>query len=294
MKVLVVGATGYIGRAVCEALASHGHRVLAMVRDSTPSRAHAGADVVRGDITDVASLVSAALNADAVVYAVQYHGEDGFAVESAALTALSDALARNKKRMLYTSGVWTYGSTFPNVANEETPPHPIAIVAKRPELENILLNSVANGLHAIVIRPGDVYGRGGGIPAMWVQSAHENGAARIIGDGTNHWPMIHIDDLASLYVLALEKAAAGSAYIAADETQLTVNAMAEAASRGAGKNGAVVHWPLEEARKAMGLFADALVLNQLVTSAKARRELQWSTRSSTAVDDLQAGSYVRA
>lgn len=294
MKTLVIGATGYVGGAICDALKTHGHAVLALVREGSANRAPAGTDSVVGDVTKPASLVAAAQGADAVVYAVQYNGDDAFAVESAALTALAEALAAAKKRLVYTSGVWMYGNNYPNVATEDTPPNPLAIVAKRPDLERIVLDAAERGLHSIVIRPGDVYGRGGGMPAMWVQSARDEGAARVIGDGNNHWPMVHADDLAELYALALERAASGSAYIAVDDTQLTVNAMAQAASRGAGKAGAIVHWPVDEARKAMGIFADALASDQAATSAKARRELQWKTRATTAIDDLQSGSYVRS
>ena len=294
MKALVVGATGYVGRAVCDALRAHGHTVLALVRDGSASRAPQGTETVAGDVKDPASLVAAAQSADAVIYAVQYNGDDAFAVESAALRALAEALAPAKKRLVYTSGVWMYGNNYPNVATEDTPPNPIAIVEKRPDLERIVLDAAQRGLHAIVIRPGDVYGRGGGMPAMWVQSARDEGAARVVGDGNNHWPMVHVDDLAELFVLALESAGAGSAYIAVDDTQLTVNAMAEAASRGAGKHGAIAHWPVDEARKAMGVFADALAIDQAATSAKARTELQWKTRATTAVEDLQSGSYANA
>ena len=294
MRVLVIGATGYIGRTVCELLGSRGHEVSGLIRPASESRVPANVAAVSGDVTAPESLAAACRESDAVVYCVQYNGEDGFSVESGALRALCGALAPAGKRLLYTSGVWMYGNNYPQIATEETPPNPIAIVAKRPDLERIVIDAAKDGVHSVIIRPGDVYGRGGGIPAMWVQSARDEGAARVIGDGNNHWPMIHIDDLAVLFALALERAAAGSAYIAVDDTQLTVNAMAEAASRGAGKGGAVTHWPLEEARKAMGAFADALAIDQAATSAKARRELSWTTRASTAIDDLASGSYVRA
>ena len=58
-----------------------------------------------------------------------------------------------------------------------------------------------------------------------------------------------------------EKAPLGAIYNAGDETSFTVHEMAEAASHGAGRNGAVVSWPLEEARPALGPFADALAWN---------------------------------
>ncbi len=293
MKVLVIGATGYIGRAVSEALVARDHEVRALVREASANRRPAGTHSVVGNVSEPASLVAAAGDVDAVIYAVQYDGDNAVAAETAALAALAGALAPSRKRMLYTSGVWVYGNTYPNVADENTPLNPLPIVAHRPGLERIVLDKVADGLHAIVVRPGDVYGRGGGIPAMWVQSARDSGAAQIVGDGSNHWPMVHVDDLAQLYMRAIEQAGAGSTYIAVDDIELTVQAMGEAASRGAGANGAIRNVAIEEARKTMGPFADALAVDQRATSAKARRELGWIVRSSSAAEDLQAGSYAQ-
>ena len=293
MNVLVIGATGYIGRATTAALQRAGHAVTALVRPGSEGKLPVGASRATGDVSDLASLTAAATDMDAVLYAVQFNGAgDQFEVESAALRCLAEALAPRGAALVYTSGVWLYGSTYPRVIDETFPENPTPLVAKRPLLERIVLDACARGLRGIVIRPGDVYGAGGGIPAMWVHAARTDGAARIVGEGGNHWPMVHLDDLAQLFVLAIERAKAGSAYIAVDDAQLTVRAMAEAASRGAGAGGAVTVWPVEEARGTLGLFADALVLDQAATSAKARAELGWTTRATTAIDDLQGGSYV--
>lgn len=291
MKVLVIGSTGYIGRAVSEELVRRGHQVSGTVRASSNGQPAAGVKPVRADVTDPASLASAAGDVDAVVYAVAFNGENAFAAESAALNALVKALAPRSGRLLYTSGIWLYGNTYPNVADESAREAPPELVANRPALEKIVFDSTREGVHAIVVRPGDVFGRGGGMPAMWVQSAREEGAARIIGDGGNHWPVIHVDDLATFYAQALELAPPGSAYNAVDDSQFTVQAMAEAASRGAGKHGAVTHVPVSEARKTLGAFADALALDQLATAAKGRAELKWSPKGPSVVEDLEHGSY---
>jgi nucleoside-diphosphate-sugar epimerase len=293
MNVAIAGAGGYIGSAVGAALLEAGHAVSGIVRPGSEGKLGAGIRAVHGDVADPASLVRAAADADAVVYAVQYNGADAFAVESAALRALADALADRGRTLVYTSGIWLYGNTYPIAAGEDAPHRPPALVAQRAQLEEHIYRN-EDGLRGIVIRPGCVYGAGGGLPAMWVQSARGEGAARMVGDGSNHWVMVHRDDLAQLYVLALEKAPAGSIYNGSDETQLTVREMAEAASRGQGKGGAVLAWPLDDARAALGPFADALALDQAVTSMKARGELGWKVRGTTAVDDLQEGSYASA
>ena len=128
---------------------------------------------------------------------------------------------------------------------------------------------------------------------MIAQSARETGAARYVGDGQNRWPFVDVDDLAQLYVLALEKAPPGSLYNAARGPSYRVHEVAEAASIGAGAKGKTQSTPLDEARKTMGAFADALVLDQQVSGEKAQKELGWSPRAASVLDDLKTGSYAR-
>ena len=49
----------------------------------------------------------------------------------------------------------------------------------------------------------------------------------------------------------------------------------------------------EEARKAFGPFADALVLDQQISGEKAKKELGWAPRAGSVLDDLKTGSYAR-
>jgi nucleoside-diphosphate-sugar epimerase len=291
VRILIVGATGYIGSALVRALKGD-HDLLGVARTEAAASKlrEAGVEPVPGDITQPETLNAAARGPDAVVYAVQYHGSDGAQVEGAALRALADALRGTNKLFVFTSGAWIYGNTGERAASEDSPLDPTPLVAHRPQLEQIVREG--RGVRAVVIRAADVYGDGGGLPAMWVHSAKETGAARYVGDGRNHWPMVHIDDLAQLYVSSLSTAPAGAIYNAADETSLTVAQMAEAASEGAGRNGATVSWPLDEARRKLGAFAYALALDQRIDSKRAREELGWRTRSTTALDDLRNGSYV--
>jgi nucleoside-diphosphate-sugar epimerase len=292
MRIVLIGS-GYVGSAVGEAFLARGHNVSGSSRsDEAANQLRAiGIEPVSVDIGDPRSLQAALANADAAVYAVQYRGQDAATVEPAALQAIVDTLAPRQKTLLFTSGAWIYGSTGDRVADEHAPIDPPAVIAHRPQLERIALDGASRGLRPIVLRATDVYGDGGGIPAMFVESARTEGAARMVGDGRNRWPMVHREDLASLYALAFERAQPSSIYNASDETAFTVREMAEAASRGAGKNGAVTAWPVADARKALGPFTDALMLDSHVTSRKAREELGWTTRSSTILDDLEFGSY---
>jgi nucleoside-diphosphate-sugar epimerase len=296
VQVYVIGATGYVGSAIAEALVAGGHRIAGAARSAQSAQRlrEAGITTAVCDVSIPESLKQPARDADAVVYSVQYAGANAAQAEEAALTALVETLGGTGKPLIYTSGYWVYGSTGARAADENAPLNPPWFLAHRPALERTVLDGAARGVRAVVIRPASVYGDAGGLPAMWTYSAKQAGAARFVGDGTNHWGNVHRDDLAALYLLALEQAAAGAIYNAGDDTWFTVREMAQAASLGAGTGGAVSAWPLDEARREFGPFADGLALDIRINSARARTELGWRTRSTTILDDLQSGSYAQS
>src|SRR5579875_3600181 len=266
MRVFLTGASGYIGSAVAEALQAAGHEVIGLARSEEQARqlAERGLRPHRGDLLQP---------------------------ETVAAGAMLRALAGSPKPFLYTSGVWVLGSTGDRIADESSPLQPTPLVAYRAALEQEVLSGKERGPRVIVIRPADVYGRGGGLLRMLTQSARETGAARYVGDGRNRWSFVEVEDLARLYVLALEKAPAGSLFHAAHGPAVRMRELAEAASLGAGAGGKTAAWPLEEARKTLGAFADALALDQQVSGAKAERELGWQPRGRPVLEDLRAGSY---
>jgi len=67
--------------------------------------------------------------------------------------------------------------------------------------------------------------------------------------------------------------------------------VAEAASRGAGAGGKTQPWPLEEARQALGAYADALVLDQQASGQRARDLLGWQPHRLGVIEELERGSY---
>jgi hypothetical protein len=73
------------------------------------------------------------------------------------------------------------------------------------------------------------------------ESARGEGAARYVGTGKNRWPFVHVDDLADLYLLALERAPAGSILLGVAGPSRAVSEVAAAASRGAGAGGRCRH-----------------------------------------------------
>jgi nucleoside-diphosphate-sugar epimerase len=293
MHVFLTGATGYVGSAIAAALQRDGHTVtgLAHTEKSARTLEQRGTRVLRGDLYDGASLARGVRDADGTIHAANTGGLDMPLAEQAAVSAMLGALEGTHKAFLYTQGIWDYGDTGPALATEESPFQPAAFFAWRPVLAQRILAARERGICSIVISPALVYGHGRGIPAMLVQSARQNGAARYIGTGENHWTLVHVDDLADLYVRALMEALGGSTFIAASNPPLRVRELAAAASRGAGAGGKTEAWPLTAARRALGPWVDALVFDQQMSGEKARRVLGWAPQAPLALEDLECGSY---
>ena len=295
MEVFLTGATGYIGSAVAEALENAGHKVTGLAR--SPEKAKQlearGIRANLGDLLKPETVAAPAGAAEGVIHTASTNDANAAQADAAVVRAILNSLEDTGKPFVYTSGVWVLGSTGNKVADEQTPLNPTPLVAHRPAVEQEVLAYRARGVRTVVIRPALVYGRGGSVPRMIVQSARDTGAARYVGDGENRWPFVDVDDLAQLYVLALEKAAAGSLYNASHGPSYRVREVAEAASIGGGANGKTQSIPLEEARKTMYAFADALVLDQQVSGEKARKELGWNPRAGSVLEDLKTGSYAR-
>jgi nucleoside-diphosphate-sugar epimerase len=292
LKIFLTGATGYIGSAIADAALAAGHTVTGLARsdEAAGKLASKGITAHRGDLTSTASLIAAVRAADAVIHAGTTN--DG-RLDQEAVRVMITALHGSGKPFLYTSGIWVLGDTGGRNVDETAPVNPIPKVAWRPGVEQMVLDAARDTVRAIVIRPAIVYGRGGGIPADFVQSARETGAARYVGPGENRWPMIHLYDLADLYLRAVEKSAAGMLLHAVDNTRFRVKEIAEAASIGAGKEGRIESWPLDDARKTLGGYADALALDQQVSAEKARATLGWTPHAPSVIDDLKSGSYTR-
>jgi nucleoside-diphosphate-sugar epimerase len=182
--------------------------------------------------------------------------------------AMLNAVEGTGKPFIYTSGVWVLGNTGDVVADEDAPLDPSPLVGWRAEVEGTMRDAAAWG--------------------TFVSSARRKGVVRYVGDGTQRWPFVHVDDLADLYVLALD-APAGTLLNAAAGLSLPVREVAEAAAQA---NGATVEaWPLDEAREVLGVYADALALDQQVAAERAAG-LGWNPSRPSVLDELRTGSYV--
>jgi nucleoside-diphosphate-sugar epimerase len=214
--------------------------------------------------------------------AFDYASGRGPAIEKAALDTIIAAAKRPrtagsktpaKRFIIYTSGVWILGRT-PEPAAEGAPVSPIALASFRPAHEQLVLGAGNKHLRAMVVRPGVVYGGGGGMVGDIFKAA-TNGLVRVVGDGTNHWPLVYDRDLADLYVRLAARSDASGIYHANDEGDERVNDIVSAIKPYVPVRPDVRYVPIEEARAKMGPYADALALDQIVRSPRARA-LGWT------------------
>lgn len=296
MKILVTGATGYIGGSVATRLLEKGHQVLGLARsdDAAASLKKRGIEPVAGTLNDHGPLQKAARSVDAVVNAA--HSDNPFVVLS-----ILPQLRDTGKVFIQTSGssvVSTYdeGEFVDRVFNEDTPFTPMPEKATRVAIDLQVLRAALDGVRSVVIRPTLIYGRGIGVNSSSVQIPRlieqaQKGGAKHIGRGLNVWSNVHIADVADLYALALEHAPSGSLFYA-ENGEASMKSTVEAISRMLGQGGRTQDWPIADAAEALGPGAHlTFASNSRVQAQKARKVLGWAPKGPTLAHEIELGAY---
>jgi nucleoside-diphosphate-sugar epimerase len=290
MQYFITGAGGYIGGSIAARLLAQGHAVTGLVRDSAKAAAlqAVGITPVIGSLDDLDVLAHAAREADGVVNAAN-------ADHLPSVQALLAALAGSGKPLLHTSGSSVVGDDVrgnalsPAIFDEDTPFVVQPLKQARHALNQSILQAAEQGVRSAIVCPTLIYGQGQGlnphsiqIPFL-VEQARLHGAVRVVGRGLNRWSTVHIDDLADLYLLALEKAAPGTFFFAENgESSFAEIGEAIAARLGYGP---VTSVPAEAAAaqwgeaKAFYTFGS----NSRVRAKRARADLGWAPRHASAL-----------
>ncbi len=235
MKVLVVGGAGYIGSVVSSRLLAAGHEVV--VLDDLSSGHHdavaPGAEFVRASVQDDRA-VSTALNdgvgvvmhfaARSLVGESVLHPELYWSTNVQGTRALLDAMRRaGTRRLVFSSTAATYGEPGSLPIEEDAVPRPTSPYGRSKLAVDLMIedDSLAHGLTAVSLRYFNVAGaiEGAGerhdpethlIPNVLRVAAGEVEALAVFGDdystpdGTCIRDYIHVDDLATAHLLALE------------------------------------------------------------------------------------------
>ncbi len=145
-----------------------------------------------------------------------------------------------------------------------------------PQLRRIL---GAPAIDGIVIHPAMVYEPQGGVFRRFAREAVERDAIRVVDSEEVRWPLVHSEDLAPLYALALEGAAAGSSYIGVAVEGLAVGRIARAFASRFGTRRKIPEIISTGAISAeFGAWARGYALDQRLSGAKAQAELGWNPK----------------
>ena len=236
MKVFVTGANGYIGTAVVRRYRLAGHAVLALARSdaSAAKLAEAGCEVLRGDVNDHASLLKGMAVSQAAAHLAAVQGNQGAAeMDIAAVKVMSEAVRGTGKRFILTTSMGVY-SQAKGLVDEDTPLAPAPAQMWRQELEALVSGS-APAVNGVTVRPSLVYGRGSASRVLLSQldAIRKAGTAAYAGEGTGLSSFVHLDDIADLYLIALEKAAPGQGLNAVGQ-QVPARDLARALASAAG------------------------------------------------------------
>ncbi|MCG1039776.1 MULTISPECIES: hopanoid-associated sugar epimerase [Burkholderiaceae] len=329
VRVLVTGASGFVGSALTRAVLARGFRVRALVRASSPRGNLRGLDIelVEGDMRDAASVERALDQVDVLFHvAADYRlwardsNEIMRANADGTRCVMQAALRRRVERVVYTSSVATLrvnGATGP--VDETAPADEASTIGvyKRSKVaaERIVEQMVAQqGLPAVIVNPSTPIGPRDIKPTPTGRIIVEAATGKIpafVDTGLN---LVHVDDVAQGHLLAMEHGRIGERYILGGDDVL-LREMLAAIARMVGRKPPSIglpRWPLYPlALAAQGVAqltgrepfvtVDALRMSRyhmFFSSAKAQRELGYRARAHTdglrdALDWFRANGYLR-
>jgi len=290
MNVFVTGAAGFIGGSIATGLVKAGHKVTGLVRNAEQADElkALGITPVTGTLDDSALLAEQARAADAVINAASSD-------HRGAVDALLDALRGTHKVFLHTSGSSIVGDASGGQSSdvihyEDNLPEPTVDKAARVAIDNLILAAAKDGVNSAVICNTLIYGHSLGVKRDSVQlprllkQARKSGVVRHVGTGQNIWSNVHIEDVVSLYLLALNKNVPGTFYFVESGEASFIDmttAIAEALNLGKPQD-----WPLKDAEAEWGyeMANYGLGSNSRVRGKHAREILGWAPKRTSVLE----------
>lgn len=218
MKILVVGASGVLGRNVVPRLVERGYAVRVIARRPEQARflEYIGAEPLIGDIFDPDSLDQAARGCEAALHlatAIPKSGSQDWSLNDrirreGTRNFITAASNNGVKRYIQQSITLLYGDKEQTIADESTPLQLSPVSQSAADMEDLVRASV---LDWCILRGGLFYGPGTGREEEWRQAARQNRLA-LPGDGSGLISLVHVVDMARAVVAATEQAPSGSVY----------------------------------------------------------------------------------
>lgn len=310
-RVFVSGATGFIGSRLVQQLAEEGALVHAFYRSEAKADLirREGVHLYKGDILDEASVLSAMKGCDEAYHVAAFAGvwaKDPSQIYrqnvDGALNVVRAAASSGTKRVLITSTAGILGPSDGDAVDENSPvPESFFTTyeASKSLMEEKLGELTGPGPEVLIVNPTRVYGPGvlsesNGVTRM-IGKYLEGSWKLIPGDGKSTGNYVHVEDVVSGHLLAMEKGKAGERYILGGEN-ISYNQLFKLCRESSGLSFTLYHiplWLMLTAASAMGLWTrltgvPPLILpglvkkfnhNWIVSSEKAIRELGYKPRS---------------
>jgi len=212
MKVMVTGATGFVGKALAKELAKRGYEVVCFSRRDIPDLA---ADVKKGDLTDGKAFTDALSGCEALFHVASKTGiwgsyDDYYAANVTGTENAISACVINKVRLLvYTSSPSVIFRDGDHKGVNESAPYPDRYLANYPRTkaiaEALVLKANCTEIATVSLRPHLVWGPEDPhfLPRMLERA--KAGQLRIVGTGKNLIDSTYIDNVVDAHILALER-----------------------------------------------------------------------------------------
>ena len=209
MRIALTGATGFVGSHILAELQSNGHDVTALVRDDAQAATVSarGATPAVVDLYDRLTVVRVFREADGAVHTASPGHATSANLDFAVADAAIEAFSGSGKPYVPISGAWVFGSN-PSIT-EESPFNAPALVAWREPIEHRVLGRTA--MRGVVITSSTAYAATAVAVSPGSCSASPrdaDGKLIMLGNGRQHWPEVHVADLALAFRLVLENQAA--------------------------------------------------------------------------------------
>jgi len=231
MKILVTGATGYIGKALVPQLLERGHVLRILARPTSDTSAFEGDDrieVFKGDITKEETLRGISQNIEAVYHlAVLGHlshaenDEEYFNVnDTGSINLLKQFIGSPVKTFLFTTTSAALGPISGKIVTEEDFSPPVTAYGQSKYKAELSIKEFAqkNSIPAIMVRLTHVYGPGETRDLYRMIKMIKKGIFPQIGFSPNLYPAVYIDDAVRGIISAMEKGTNGETYIISDHT----------------------------------------------------------------------------
>lgn len=298
-KILVTGASGFLGGHLTRKLADEGYNVFAMVRKTSDTSRLEGIDKRYADLLDYESLKEATKGVDIVIHLGAYYTFYGkkelyqkINVEGTK-NLLEASLKNGVKRFIYCSTTEVIGPVKNPPADESTPPNPEYEYGKsKLKAEELVRSYASKGIEFTILRPSGIYGpyNVDDVSYWFITSFAKNSLSTkfIVSSGENLIQFVHVSDVVNGFLLAVEKEnSVNQTYIISEDKAYTYNQVYRILAEILGRDAPKFHIPV--------FMAKAMIFPvELANRILGRENFMWHVKTVDSITKDRAYSIEKA